>query len=210
MSIPFWSATGSLITDWELLVLGQVDLLNGYANRRGLLDQMSTPFCLVFEAVESCFRKGWIREMTRADRKRDAKRWKDNPNQVWTEWTYQKGAVDFTDLGWKVYVREIRLEYGPEEAHKILFEHCYYKWEVPGLLTILSTRLEQVLKDTTEIQSGTDTMCGGHPLRASHRILRIDGPVDIGPWWVKRLQQARTGYRLDVWFEPDDCRGHLI
>src|SRR5260221_56028 len=47
-------------------------------------------------AIDSCFRKGWLRVLTREDCEQDRVRWRDDPNQNCGEREYIEGNVDFS------------------------------------------------------------------------------------------------------------------
>ena len=130
-------------------------------------------------AVEQCLANEWIKVLSEQDAEEDRLRWKNDPNQNYSDGPYRPGCVELTSAGWNAYVR-LAIEQRKVTVMDLYRASGHCIWRVPGRVSLLYMSEEMLNRELAEVASASDSLVGGS-LSAEHTIGEITGPYLIGP-----------------------------
>ncbi len=129
-------------------------------------------------ATAACLEHGFLRVITEQDRRVDAERWINEPNQALGETPYLVGYLEFIPRGWKTFTQQQKKRYGVSlETHYAGSLRCI--WNSPGRVSILSISEDTLVRELTNVRAGTDTLKAS-ALQEPHTLGGVIGPYPIG------------------------------
>lgn len=159
--------------------------------------------CTIYEydeAIQSCLEKGIIKEITDDDCRRDIERWMHDENQFCDESVYNKGDLDFTEKGAKLFgeIEERLLD--SNQIHPSRFDGIVgYKWKNKNVVSIFTKKRKDIVKEIENIRNDPSYLFG-----YGERLIQIGEPYLIKNWWITRFDQLDEGWRVDIIYKEKD------
>jgi len=147
------------------------------------------------EAIELALNTDLIKVLTPEDCKKDKERWQHDFEQFCGEIEYVAGNVDFTPVGGQLFAR-IETETKTQQGERPYASITGYSWRLPGQVKIFTASEDSMQESLLSIRNGQDVL--SYSKQGEIQILKIDGPVEIGSWWINRFVRLPVGYRACI------------
>jgi hypothetical protein len=163
-------------------------------------DDAGHPLENYLRAVDSCVEKGWLTILTQEDLEREERRRLSSTVPEVIDTSYCPGDVDFTEAGAALYQTLLRELWGPEH----LLARSGWNWdEEDGRFDIYAGREEDCRSWLREMTGEGCIDGAGRPAR----VVRVEGPLPIGPWRPYRFLTLPSGFHAVLKVETVEGRG---